>query len=223
MDLIRDLRRWVAALLRWILDAWRLVVPLLVTALVLTLALRVPEGVIEPVVRCSGLVLQLLGILTVVAGLRDKRRLFDRPSLLESVRRWLNRHPRWRPKPQTIQVAGAASLSVVGSARATLWRGAPSDAAVEVRLAALEANLVTLRNEHAETTKEIQEAIRKVSETTERERRAHDSAIATVRRQLEGLGAGSLHVEMMGVFWLILGVTLGTASVEIATMLKWLR
>ena len=51
MDLIRDLRRWVAALLRWILDAWRLVVPLLVTALVLTLALRVPEGVIEPVVR----------------------------------------------------------------------------------------------------------------------------------------------------------------------------
>jgi hypothetical protein len=41
--------------------------------------------------------------------------------------------------------------------------------------------------------------------------------------QLEKLGAGGLHIEMMGVFWLVLGVVLATVPGEIAAVLKWLR
>ena len=169
------------------------------------------------------LAFQLLGILTVVSGLRDKRRLFNRPSLLENIRRWLDRRPRWGAKPQTILVAGTGSISLSGTAKLSVWRGTPADGSIEARLAALEANLATLRTEQAETAKEYQEATRKTNEAVDAERRARESAVTTLRLQLEGLGAGGLHVEMMGVFWLVLGVVLATVPGEIAIALKWVR
>jgi len=104
-----------------------------------------------------------------------------------------------------------------------VWRGAPPDASVEARLAALEANLATLRIEQAETAKESQEATRKTNEAVDAERRVRESAVTALRAQLEGLGARGLNVEMMGVFWLILGVVLATVPGEIAAVLKWLR
>jgi chromosome segregation ATPase len=104
-----------------------------------------------------------------------------------------------------------------------MWRGVPADASVEARLAALEANLATLRTEQAETAKEFQEATRKTNDAVDAERRARESAVGSLRVQLEKLGAGGLHVEMMGVFWLILGVVLATVPGEIAAAFKWLR
>jgi hypothetical protein len=103
----------------------------------------------------------------------------------------------------------------------SVWRGTPTDASIEARLAALEANLATLRTEQAETVKEFQEATSKTNEAVDAERRAQESAVTALRVQLEGLGAGGLHVEMMGVFWLVLGVVLATVPGEIAAALKW--
>jgi hypothetical protein len=88
-------------------------------------------------------------------------------------------------------------------------------------LATLEANVATLRAEQAETAKEFQEATRKVNEAVGVERLARESAITALRLQLEGLGAGGIHVEMMGVFWLVVGVVLATVPSEIAVALRW--
>lgn len=90
-------------------------------------------------------------------------------------------------------------------------------------MAALEANLVTLRTELAETAKEFQEATRKTNEAVDAERRARESAVAALRVQLEGLGAGGLHIEMMGVFWFVVGVVLATVSGDLAATLKWFQ
>ena len=223
MRLIQNLGRWVKALAYWLVEAWRVWVPVLLVVLVLTIASQLPLSLADSMLRYCGLTFQLLGILTVVSGLRDKRRLFNRPSLVENIRRWINRRPRWGAKPQTILVAGTGSISVSGSARLSVWRGAPPDAPVEARLAALEANLATLRIEQAETAKESQEATRKTNEAVDAERRVRESAVTALRAQLEGLGARGLNVEMMGVFWLILGVVLATVPGEIAAVLKWLR
>ncbi|MGA2327639.1 MAG: hypothetical protein ABSH05_15250 [Bryobacteraceae bacterium] len=88
-------------------------------------------------------------------------------------------------------------------------------------MATLEANVATLRAEQAETAKEFQEATRKVNEAVGVERLARESAITALRLQLEGLGAGGIHVEMMGVFWLVVGVVLATVPSEIAVALRW--
>ena len=223
MELIENVRRWIKAFARWLSEAWRVWIPVSVLVLVLTVASSLPLSLADPVLRYFGLVFQLLGILTVVSGLRDKRRLFNRPSLIENIRLWINRRPRWRAKPQTILVAGIGSIPVSGSARASMWRGVAANASVEVRLAALEANLATLRTEQAEAAKEFQEATRKTNEALDAERRTRGSAVGSLRVQLEKLGAGGLHIEMTGVFWLVLGVVLATVPGEIAAVLKWLR
>ncbi len=87
----------------------------------------------------------------------------------------------------------------------------------------MEANLVTLRTELAEAAKELQEETRNRTEAVESERRTRESEVKELRMQLEGFGAGSLHVEMAGVFWVILGIVLATASSEIAGALKWFQ
>jgi hypothetical protein len=175
----------------------------------------------DPVLRYCGLAFQLLGILTVVLGLRDKRRLFDRPSLLENIRLWLDRRPRWEAKPQTFLVTGTDEISLADSVKASVWRATSADAPIEARLALLEANLATLRTEQTEAAKQIQAATRKTNEAIDAERRSRESAVTALRVQIEGLGVGGLHVEWTGVAWLILGVVLATVPGEIAAALKW--
>jgi len=223
MEMIQNVGRWVKALARWLTEAWRVWIPVSFVVVVLTVASQLPLSLADPVLRYCGLAFQLLGILTVVSGLRDKRRLFNRPSLVESIRLWIHRRPRWGAKQQTISVAGTGSIQISGSARVSVWRGVPADASVEARLAALEENLATLKTEQSEAEKRFQEATRKTNEAVDAERRARKSAIGSLRVQLEKLGAGGLHVEMMGVFWLVLGIVLATVPGEIAAVLKWLR
>jgi len=83
--LIQDLGRWVRALARWLGEAWRAWVPALAVFLVFIVASQLPVKLSDPVLRFCGLVFQLLGIFTVVVNLRDKRRLFSRPSLVDSL------------------------------------------------------------------------------------------------------------------------------------------
>jgi len=64
------------------MEARRVWFPLAAVALVLFAASLVPIAV-EDRIRYCGLAFQLLGILTVVSGLRSKRRLFNRPSFIE--------------------------------------------------------------------------------------------------------------------------------------------
>jgi hypothetical protein len=40
--------------------------------------------------------------------------------------------------------------------------------------------------------------------------------------RLEGLGAEGLHVEMSGVFWLVVGVVLDTIPGEVACTVNWM-
>lgn len=220
MRLIQDLNRWSRGLGRWLMEARRVWFPLAVVALVLFAASLVPAPVADRIRYC-GLVFQLLGILTVVSGLRNKRRLFNRPSFIEHARRWLTRRPRWGARPRVVGAGAMVSASASGSAKASVWRRANTDAPVDTRLAALEANLLTLREEQTETAQELRQSARRTDEALISERQARESAVTTLRSQLEGFGVGDLHLEMIGVFWLLFGVVLATISGEIATALRW--
>ncbi len=206
--------RWIKALCVWVLDAWRVWAPIIVVFIVAALASLLP-GTPDDSVRYCGLALQILGIATVVNGLRDRRLLFKRPSLVDHLATWLARRPRWDAKPQTISLSGTASIGISGSAKLSVWRGFPPDAPVEIRLAAMEANIETLRKEQAESFKELQEETRKRVEALDSERQSRVAALTELRTQVDTLGAGGLHLETAGLFWLVVGVVLGTAPTEI--------
>jgi hypothetical protein len=214
--------RWIKALVFWLRDAWRfwptrfLVVVLVVTSIGSQLPVTADDRV-----RYCGLALQLLGILIVVVGLVTRRRLFNHPSLADDMRGWLARRPRLGAKPRTTHFSGTGGFSFGGGGKVSSWIDVPPEASTEDRLAALEANVKSLKTEQAETAKELQEETRKLIEAVESERRMRESAVIDIRRQLGILGVGGLQLEWAGVFWLIFGVVLATLPNEIASCLKW--
>jgi hypothetical protein len=164
--------------------------------------------------------LQLLGIGTVVHGLRDRRRLFQRPSLLGHIRAWFAGRPRLNPKPHLIHAASSGAVAIGGTAKISVWRGAPPDASLEARIDAIEANLDTLRKEHADTSRELRDEVRARAEQADLERRTRETAIDDLRSRVDTLGAGGLYIESAGLFWLIIGVVLGTVPGEIASLFR---
>jgi len=211
--------RWIRANLLWILDGWRVWAPLAVVFLLATTGSLLP-GSPEDHARYIGVVLQLLGIGTVVHGLRDRRRLFQRPSLLSHIRTWFSGRPRLNPKPHVIHVASGNVVASGSTAKISVWRGAPPDSSLDARIDALQANLETLRTEHADTSRELRDEVRVRAEQVDLERRARETAIGDIRSRVDTLGAGGLHIESAGLFWLIVGVVLGTVPGEIASLVR---
>ncbi len=222
ITLIHRVGRWIVAVAHWIADAWRVWGALAVAMFVALIGSQLP-GTVDDRVRYCGLALELLGIFTVVSGLREKRLLFKRPGLLDHVCSWLARRPRWGARTQTLSASLFANAQAFGTAKLSVWQGTSPEASAEARLAALEANVETLRTEHSETSKELQEEIRKRADAVDSERLARESADRDIRTQLETFGAGSLHLETAGLFWLVLGVALATAPTEVASALAWFK
>lgn len=180
-------------------------------------------GTLEAHVRYCGLAFELIGILTVAIGLDGKRRLFNRPNLLDPLRGWWKRRPRWGGKAQIINLAGISSSSSAVSGKCSIWRGVAPNASIEDRLAALEENVKTLRIEHADTAKRVEEEAQKQDAAVASEHRARELSTNEIKKKIETLGVGGLHLEAVGLVCLILGVILATASTEIASNLKWIR
>lgn len=148
--------------------------------------------------------------LIVMAGLRGRRIMFDRAGLLDRWRAWLARRPAWGGRSEVIGVGAAEALSAGVRARVSVWSRVSPEDSLEARVAALAANVETLKKEQAETARELREELRKQTEDMNSERRVWESAIGELRRKLETLGAGSLHIEMAGVWCFVFGVVLAT-------------
>ncbi len=215
--------QWAKAMAAWLGSAWRVWCVLAVVLIIVVITSMFP-GTLEDRLRLSGMTLELLGILTVAFGLKEKRVLFQRPGLLDHFRSWLNSRPRLGAKPRTVSITGVGGIgSAGGVGRASVWRGTPPDATIEARLATLEANVLGLREEQSEIDKQLHEEIRNRNEALKGEREAREVATRELRTQLDTFGAGNLNIEAAGIFWLVLGVILATASPEVAKGLQWLR
>ena len=214
--LVTDIRTWLSAIARWLAQPWRAWGTVGVVLVVAGLSWLLP-GTVEDRIRYCGLVLQLLGIATVVALLRDKRRTFKRQSLLEQFQQWLSARPRFRPKGHIISVSGIGSSSAVGTATLSVWRRAVASAPLEERLSAIEANVETLKQDLESTSRRLQMSFDRLATELTEERRTRESTDTAIRDQVEKFAAEGLHVEAAGLLWLILGIVLATVPGELAT------
>lgn len=211
----------VRAFIIWLFfDTWRFLAPILFVLFLTGLALLAP-GDLDDHIRYAGLLLQLGGITTVVLSLRGRRRLFHRPSLIDYLLEWLAKAKRswWSTKSVTISVAvSSAQAQSSGGSISTSY--AAHDTTIEARLAAMEANIKTLKSSQAKAASEFHKAERKWAEAMDSERQSRELAIVNIKTKVDTLGAGSLHIETAGLFWLILGVVMGTIPTEIAMWLQ---
>jgi len=166
--------------------------------------------------RYAGLALQLLGVATVIRGLRDRGRLFDKPPLLVSAKAWLGNFPTFSPKSVTLSASGLAMTSASGTLSVDVWRAYRDEDAIEQRFIALAQNLDTVREELSQTATRLADQVGSVQEALRGEQSSREAEIQRLSRKLVDLGAGGLHVELVGVVWLVAGIVLATVPAELA-------
>lgn len=218
LTFLRDVGRFIAANCRWLLSMWRLWGTVAVVLLVGATCALLP-GKPDDQIRYCGLILQLLGVSTVVALLQDKTRTMGRLGLLAHIQgKWVAR-PRFRPKTHIICVGGTASSTALGSAHVSAWGRASDSASDQERIAILEANTESLRDDIAWHAKQAEQTSQRLSTELDEERKARGQSVSAVESKLDKLGAGGLHIEAAGLFWLLLGIVLATIPTEVATLL----
>jgi hypothetical protein len=175
----------------------------------------------EARVRTTGMLLQLLGVGTVAVGLSQTRRLFGRASAVQRVGSWLSRL--WSvvapSRSATVHAVAAAAgaVALTGSARARV--GAGPDTPLDRRVAILEENHNLLQQRVDQQEIETGKRVQAVRTEIQAERRAREAEHRLTAGKLEELAVGGLHLESVGVLWLLLGVIATSLSQEIAVWL----
>ena len=165
-------------------------------------------------VRWLGLMFQIIGVLVVVRQLDDRLKLFRKPSVLSSIRNYWRRFPSRDTK--NINLSAHFSGALKGNARISVRRR--SNSSLESRVEALEGEVEDLRrdirvvekalNRHKEDNRNSLETMR------EENRRSHES----LERLVDEAVVGGIHLEWVGVLYLLVGIVLATTAPEIAIL-----
>lgn len=173
----------------------------------------------EPAIRLSGLILQLLGILTVIWGIQETRALFGHPSFRSKIKAWLSRFPLLLGND--VHSAGSfASPVPTMKGRSHTTHVAGANPTIEVRLDALEKNLTSIHERIDQTQKEMDEELHKITNAVKREEQLRQAEDNAIRVRLEATGTGGVHISFIGAILLFVGIFLSTAGTEIAALLK---
>ena len=81
----------IKAIWPWLIKCRYLVFAILVVIFICLLVFYVFPSARN--IRLGGLVLQLLGLTTIVAGISETRKLFDQPPFTKTFSKWLKRFP----------------------------------------------------------------------------------------------------------------------------------
>mgnify|MGYP003587825762 CR=1 FL=1 len=201
----------------WLIEAryaW-LSLCVILSALIVSLRPNTPESVI----RLTGLVLQLLGIATVIWGISETRAFFGHPSFAAKTKAWLIRFPLLK-RNMVIAVDGASLVLLTGKARVHSTHSPGPNPTIEARIASLERNVVLIHKRISGTEKEIDKELSKISDALKGEKDARQLEDNEMHKKLEATGTGGVHISAIGASWLFVGVILSTAAIEIAELLK---
>jgi len=206
----------IKALLPWLAEARYVWLALAVSIAALIVALR--PGTSEPMIRLTGLALQILGIGTVTWGISETRALYGHKPLFAVARGWIERFP-LRSRNIVLGAAGIASVNAFGHARGHMPHGTPPNPTVNDRLDALEKNIGALHDRIGATQKELDEEVSKLKTSVLDEAQQREQEDQTNRKLIEMTATGGVHISAIGAVWLFVGVILSTAGVEIAAAL----
>ncbi len=196
--------RW-RALLTVLKDAWPIWLALGGVVLAFAAACFL-SPTLPAAIRSAGMILQIFGLSTVAIGLSKMRRLFGRPSVGTGIFGWFRRLAAafTVPEPTTVRMSGADARTATGEVRVVI--GVRPGAPLEERVSLLEENLDRLRHELDAGVQELRHGLATVKEDIQRETQERQVEDQKTAHKIEDVAIGGLHLETVGVFWLILGV-----------------
>ena len=211
---MKKLLAWFKAIWGWIKQAnhfWRAISVAILSIIYISLN---PD---EQSIRITGLVLQILGILTVAWGIKETRDFFGHPSLITKSIQWLKDFPPYGGKVITAKAHGYLG-ALTGSARGYTFTPIDKSSSIEERLAAIESNLNHINERISQTENNLYDEIKSVTETLEREKSLREKADNEAHQKIEAASTGGIHISATGALWLLLGVTMSTAPNELLVL-----
>lgn len=176
----------------------------------------------EPQIRIIGLILQLLGIWTVVWGISETRAFFGHPTFIQKTKEWIMQCP--LKHQNNASISGSCNISLIanGSTSAFFVHGAGENPTIESRIQAAEKNILTIHERISQIQKSVETEAHKATSTLQKESQLRQIEDDILHTKLETTGTGGVHISAIGATWLFVGVILSTASVEITKLLKYL-
>lgn len=214
---MRKLFNWGVAVGHWLLVPWLLWFGIGLIAAAMAISLRFAP-LAEDGLRYAGVFLELAGILTVVIGILDKRAAFNRPGFWVLLKQWVAQFPSFRSR--SANVSGSAAITASGSIVSGHLTTRPGPgASLESRVIALESQLLSLQ-EHTNTIQqEAQERDQRLNARVDEESERRASEIQKLFKKFEEFGADNLHLETVGILWLVVGLITSNLPREIMSFL----
>jgi len=172
----------------------------------------------EARVRFAGLILQLVGIGTVVYGIRRTRNLLRQPFRERALVTSRGELPAVF-RSRRAYVAPQANPSVAAQDAASSKPAGPKRTTRDERVAALEAKLLAAHDRIAQTQRRLDDEMRVRGRDDNWERTARQEADEQMWKALEEVSSGGLGLSGAGLLWLLLGVALSAAAEEVARLL----
>jgi hypothetical protein len=147
-------------------------------------------------------------------GIRNTRALFGRPSMRKRFVEWWRRRPR---RGHTVSaLAGIGMEHSSATADAEMWSETSPDDYIEVRLSALEKNLLDVRGRFNAFVHQTRTELSKHTDNLRQEAQVRDDEDKAIRIKVEETGVGGLDISMVGVAWIGVGVFLSSMSPSFA-------
>jgi hypothetical protein len=209
-------------LFTWIVDIWRwLAEGEIVFMCILVLAAAVMIGFFmwcsETSIRSTGYALQFLGMIFAIRGLLGVRSHFGQPPLRQLFVIWLKRFPKW--KKSFVGLKGTVQAVSSLKAQLEVWIQDKADQTIEKRIEGIVKNLDRIRKEQGEHTKSIEELKDSLGEHKKKVADDSKKMDEKLRKDLESLHTSDLITSLVGLVWLIAGISMSTMAPELLKLL----
>lgn len=213
--MMRQLRRWVAELWHWLAEAKLVVIGVVVILAAIILGFFTWPN--ESSVRIAGYFLQVIGMIVAIWGLLLVRSHFGQPSLRALSLKWLKRFPKWK-RGFVTGMGAACSTSSTADANLEVWAPDDPEKTFEHRLNAILKNLDKLRVDQREHTRLIGK-LRSDHESHKQQVAKESSKIQEdIRADLETLHTNDVVMSLVGLVWLLVGITMSTLAPELSLL-----
>lgn len=214
---LKRIQSYINEIVNWLLEA-RLAI-LFCLFLLLAGLISFYTWPTEQSIRATGYMLQLLGMILAIRGVLKIREHFRHPTIKCMLVTWFKRIPKWRKSG--ISIAPSMSVSITGmDAILEVWSHDKPGETLEKRLEAVLRNLNTLR----ETQRNHSGQISEIKKEHKKYIKAQNDEINNIKKELntesEKVHTNDILVSLVGLVWLIFGITLSTFPSEILQFTK---
>jgi hypothetical protein len=171
---------------------------------------------LEVQIRYAGTVLQFAGIFQVAWGVHEMRREYGQPGIFSVMSiRLAAIIGSFRP-PHHPVVVGTGSITF--GAPTVQGYGRALGGTINQRLQAIETEIDNLRRELHERARGWEDALAAVRMDLTKETQDRIAATEEINRKLEDVAVGGLHLEIVGLLWLLLATLATSLPGEIAAL-----